>query len=849
MTKKILISEKDKQSILAHDCPIDLSLNEVNFKGLVVNKPWGYEYLMFENESLAIWFLYIKPGHSTSMHCHPKKKTSLLLISGDAKCSTLDESFNLKAKEGLILEKGVFHRTEAISEDGIFVMEIETPVDKADLFRLKDNYKREMKTYTDKKNISNELYNYHYLFLENWHNSTNVFGKYKFFVRGFSNNEKFLENINETDAEVGVLISGEIETNEKKISLGDMFNVNELKDCKINAPIKVLLIYERKNLVRVSDYIISFLTERGIKDVSLVSGGHLMYLLESIRVNPQMNYICNHHEQASAMAAEGYSKMTNDISFCMVTSGPGATNAITGVAGAWIDSNPMLIISGQGYEKQTIKDTGLRQLGVQEINITDLVKPITKYSVMVRDPTKIRYHLERALYLAKSGRQGPVWLDMPINIQAALVEKDSLKGFKIPEQKEIAPNNIEEKINQTIELIKNSKRPIILLGNGVRLSHAEEEFLKMAEKFSIPIVTSRNANDLIWQDHPLYVGRIGSFGQRFANLAVQNSDLLLSVGSRIALAVTGWAHKDFARKAKKVVVDIDEAELKKPIINPDLAINSDAGIFVSLMLKQPFENENKFEDWKEKINHWKEKYPIVLPEYKNPDNMVNTYYFTELLSEELNEKDVVLTDMGMSFQTVMQSFKIKKGQRLFSSSGLAAMGFGLPGAIGACKANNNQRTICITGDGGLMMNIQELQTIFHNKLPIKIFIFNNKGYSSIRETQKTYFEDYIASDPSSGVSMPDFIKIAESYGINSKKIMNQFNLREDIKEVLDYPGPVLCDLRVSEHQEVIPKQGAFNRPDGKTVPRPIEDMLPFLDREEFEDEMIIDTIPFDPYKE
>ncbi|MBT4165924.1 thiamine pyrophosphate-binding protein [archaeon] len=850
MIKKIQISDKDKQSVLTHDCPVDSSLKEVSFRDVVVNKPWGYEYLMFENNNIAIWFLYIKPGHSTSMHCHPKKKTSLLLITGEARCSTLNESSELKAKDGLILDKGVFHKTEAISDEGIFVMEIETPVDKTDLFRLKDNYRREMKSYTDKKNISNELYNYHYLFLNDKQNSTNVFGKYKFLVRSFSNSNNFLENIKETGSKVGVLISGKIESSGGDMEFGDMFNISDLKDCEINSPIKVLLIYERKNLVRVSDYIISFLIERGIQDVSLVSGGNLIYLLESLRVNGGMNYICNHHEQASTMVAEGYSKMKNDISFAMVTSGPGATNAITGVAGAWIDSNPMLIISGQSHESQTIKKTKLRQLGVQEINIIDMVRPITKYAVTIRDPKKIKYHLEKALYLAKSGRPGPVWLDIPINIQGAIVEKDELDSFKIIEKVSEVDNDLENQINESIKLIKKSERPIILLGNGVRLSGAEKEFLELAELLSIPIVTSRNANDLIWEEHPLYIGRVGSFGERGANLAIQNSDFVLSLGSRIALAVTGWAYKDFARNAKKIIVDIDEEELNKPIINPDLAIKSDVKNFISIMQSQlrDYISPN-FESWKAKIKHWKDKYPIVLQNYKNCKDGVNTYYFTDLLSGELNEDDVVLTDMGMSFQTVMQAFKIKKGQRLFTSAGLAAMGFGLPGAIGACMANGNKKTICITGDGGLMMNIQELQTIFHNKLPIKIFVFNNKGYTSIRETQKHYFKGYIASEPSSGVSIPNLIKVAESYGIKAKKIKNQENLREDIQEVLNYPGPILCDIDVSENHLVMPKQGAFNRPDGKTVPRPIEDMAPFLDREEFNSEMIIDPVLFDPYKE
>ncbi len=849
MIQKISISQKDNENILSHSCPKDTTLKEIDFKGLVVNKPWGYEYLMFQTPNVSIWMLYIKKGFSTSIHCHPNKKTSLMLIMGEAVCSTLNEKISLKEKDGLIFEKGVFHTTEAMSENGIFVMEIETPSDKTDLFRLSDKYNRENKAYTEKKNITDKTYNYYYLYLnENNKNSTNILGKYKFIVRTFKNSIEYLKKIKEMGISMGIVLFGNMENRERKIEAGDIFEKTEIENAKINFPIKILAIYERKNLIKLSDYVISFLEKKGIKNVFLVSGGNLMHLLESIRVNKNMNYICNHHEQASAMAAEGYSKMTGKTGFAMVTSGPGGTNAVTGVAGAWIDSNPMIVVSGQSYLSQTIGNSGLRQLGVQEINIVDIIRPITKYAVMLKDPKKIKYHLQKALHIANSERPGPVWIDIPINLQMAMIEEKELENF-IPKEIKKEDLFLKEKVKEVIGLIKNSKRPIIILGNGVRLSHAEKEFFELADSLSIPIVTTRNANDLIWNDHELYAGRIGSFGQRSSNLAVQNSDLILSIGSRIALAVTGWAYNDFARESKKVVVDIDSSELKKPIIKPDIAIKSDAKEFISEMLLQTenLELEN-LDLWKKKIKEWKEKYPVCLPRYKN-EKEVNTYYFAEILSGELKEEDVVVTDMGMSFQCVMQGLKLKKGQRLFTSAGLAAMGFGLPGAIGACIGNGKKRIICVTGDGGLMMNIQELQTVIHNNLPIKLFVFNNKGYTSIRETQKAYFNGYLGSEKESGVSIPDIVKVAEAFGIKAKRIENQEKLREGIKEVLDYNGPYVCDLNISESQQVNPKQGFFKRPDGKPVPRPIEDMIPYVDREEFKKDMIIEPVPFDPYKE
>ncbi len=849
MIKRIRISEEDKKSLLSHECPKDPALEFMNFVGVVVNKPWGYEYLMFSTTEVSIWVLFIKKGYSTSVHCHPKKKTSLLLMLGEAVSSTLNESFHLKEKQGLILDKGVFHTTEALSENGAFIMEIETPTDKTDLFRLKDKYERVMKAYTDKKNITDKLYNYHHLFLKNKPNSTNLFGKYQFFIRTFNNQGKFIENIDKINADIGVILFGEIEVDNQKYGQADLIEIEKLKKWKINSPIKLLLIHERKKLVRLSDFVMSFLEKQGIKNVFLVSGGNLMYLLESLRINKGINYVCNHHEQAATMAAEGYSKLTNDIGFAMVTSGPGGTNAITGVAGAWIDSNPMLVISGQSYDSQTIGKSGLRQLGVQELNIVDIVRPITKYAVMVKNPKKIRYHLEKALYIAKSGRPGPVWVDIPINIQMAMIEESELDTFK-PKESKVNDPNLKEKVKETIDLMKKAERPIIILGNGVRLGKAEEDFFNLADLLQIPIATTRNANDLIYEEHPLYVGRVGSFGTRPGNFAVQNSDFLLSIGSRISLAVTGWAYRDFARAAKKIIVDIDAAELKKQTIKPDIAINSDVKDFISEMLFQlQGYKARELADWKARIKTWKEKYPVCLPEYEKIKDYVSAYYFIDVLSRELSKEDIVVTDMGMSFQCVMQGFKIKKGQRLFTSSGLAAMGWGLPGAIGSCVANNKKRIICLAGDGGLMMNLQEIQTMKHYNLPIKLFIFNNRGYSSIRETQRAYFDGFLGADKDSGVSMPDFIKFAEAHGLKAKRILNQENLDKEIREVLGFEGPYVCDVNLAEQQIVSPRQGNFTRPDGKTVPRPIEDMLPYVEREEFEKDMIIDPVPFDPYKE
>ena len=848
MIKRIKVSERDTEALKSHEQPVSVDLAGSTFQGYVVNKPWGYEYLMFQSRDIAIWILYIKKGFSTSLHCHPKKKTSLLLMVGEAICSTLNEQFSLKEKEGLIFDKGVFHITESMSPNGIFVMEIETPVDKADLFRLKDNYSRELKSYTDKRNVTNKTYNYHYLYVENQGNDLRVFGKYRIGLNEFEDNRLMLQNFQEIAPEMAVLLSGHITVEKESVSIGDLIPYQDLKKAEFNTLTRFLLLFERKQLTKLSDYVISFLQAKGFDQVFLISGGNLMHLIESVRVSG-MKFLCNHHEQASAMAADAYARLLNKASLLMVTSGPGGTNAITGVASAWIDSIPMLVISGQSYSTQTIGNSGLRQLGVQEINIVDMVRPITKYAVMINNPQDIAYELEKALYIANSGRPGPVWIDIPVNIQLADIDRELLNHFTIPAI-QTKDSKLVKQVAEAVRILKTAKRPILLVGNGVRLGNALQEFHELLELLAIPVLTSRNGNDLIWDNHPLYVGRPGSFGQRPANLAIQNCDVLLSIGSRIALALTGWAYKDFAREAKKVVVDIDTSELSKPTIKPDIAISADVKEFMKEMIQQlKGYAPNDISEWKKKISQWKEKYPVVLREYESTKGYVNSYYFLHILSELLDENDVIVTDMGMSFQCTMQAFRLKKGQRLFTAAGLAPMGYGLPGAIGACVANNKKRIICISGDGGLQMNLQELQTVVHYKLPIKLFIFNNNGYTSMRETQRAYFKGYIASEPSSGVSMPDSVKIAEAYGIKALRIKSHERMDKLIRETLDYDGAVVCDLVISENQLVIPKQGAFDRPDGKTVPRPIEDMIPYLDREEFNKDMIIEPIPFDPYKD
>lgn len=600
--------------------------------------------------------------------------------------------------------------------------------------------------------------------------------------------------------------------------------------------------------IKLSDYIVNYLASIGVKDVFMITGGGAMHLNESFGNNPHVRYYCNHHEQAGAMAAEAYARIKG-LGVCVVTTGPGGVNTLNGVVGAWLDSIPMLIVSGQ-VKRETIKPTKkLRQLGIQELNIVDIVKPITKYAVTIWEPEKIRYHLEKAVYLAKSGRPGPVWIDVPLDVQAAYVEKNSLVGFH---PREIKPlfnrSKLVEQVGETLGLLRNSRRPVIFAGGGVRLSGAQELLLKLAERFKIPILTAMSANDLVHSDHKLFFGRPGAFGgERVGNFIIQNSDLLISLGARLHLWTIGFDYKNFARAAKKIIVDIDKAELEKPTVRPDIAIHGDAKEFITEMLQQ---GKNlkipKYSDWLAYCRKIKEKYPAVLPEYKKQKKFVNSYYFIDVLSKVMTEGEVVVASDGTAFSCTAQAIKIKRGQRLIYNVGCASMGYGLPAAIGACIANAKKRVVCLEGDGSIQLNIQELQTVVHYKLPAKIFVFNNEGYLSIRITQENFFKShYVGSNPQSGVSFPDMRKISKAYGIPFVRINNQTTLEEKLRHMLDAEGPIICEIMMDPHQPLIPKVTSVMRPDGRMISKPLEDMYPFLPREEFYQNMIIEPLKED----
>jgi acetolactate synthase-1/2/3 large subunit len=591
-------------------------------------------------------------------------------------------------------------------------------------------------------------------------------------------------------------------------------------------------------MIKLSDYVMKYIAQLGVGEVFMLPGGGCMHLVDSLGRNKNLKFIVNLHEQACAIAADAYSQYTNNLGVALVTTGPGGTNAITGVAASWIDSIPVLVISGQVKKADLSIGKGVRQIGPQEVNIISLAKPITKYAAMVVEPEKIRFHLEQAVYLARHGRPGPVWLDIPLDVQGALVDENKLKGFR-PPRKIVNKIGLNKKINRLIRLINAARRPVILAGNGIRLAGAVEKFRGVAAKIKIPVLTTWKAADLLAQDDGLFVGRPGSVGQRGANFVQQNADLIITIGARLDVSQVAYNYENFASQAKKVIVDVDRSEIKKIPGKVDLAFNLDAGLFLDLLESRLGQIKVNAGKWLKKCQEWKDKYPVVLLDYYQQKEYVNTYVLVDMLSKFLTKNDLLVPgSSGSCSEITLQSFKVKLGQRIINSPGLGSMGFGIPASIGACIASGNKRTICLVGDGGLQHNLQELELLKRYQLPVKVFVLNNNAYASIRATQDKFFKgNLVATDPSSGLTLPDTLKVAEAYGLRTARLVNQQNLEDNLRSVLDCSGPIICEVMVDPDLLTQPKVSSEVQPDGRIVSKPMEDLWPFLDRQEFKANM------------
>ena len=602
--------------------------------------------------------------------------------------------------------------------------------------------------------------------------------------------------------------------------------------------------------IKVSDYIAQFIAEYGINTVFTVTGGGAMHLNDAFGHNQNITCIYNHHEQACAIAAESYARMHNKIAVVCVTTGPGGINALNGVVGGWLDSIPMLIISGQVRYDTTARSTGLnlRAMGDQEFDITKAVSCMTKYCEMVDNPLRIKYCLEKALFLAKTGRPGPCWLDIPLNIQGAYIDTDELISFNPDECSLEVPKPVsQETIDVVLDKIRSAKRPVINAGSAIRTSGGYEVFRKIVDKLNIPLVTGWNSIDLLPDNHPLYVGRAGIMGDRAGNFAIQNSDLILSLGSRLSIRQVGYNHETWAREAFVIMVDVDEAELKKPTIHVEMPICADVKDVmetINSVLGDDVLDEKV--DWISRCQEWKARYPVVMDKHLQDSEKTNVYAFIKKLSSSLPENYTTVVSNGSACVVGSHAYVIKEGQRFIINSAVASMGYGLPAAIGACVAEGKKELVCIEGDGSIQMNLQELQTILTNKLPIKIFVINNEGYHSIRQTQTKFFgEPFVGiGEDSHDLGFPSMEKLAWAYGYPYLKCEQNSNLDTIIREVFSMSGAVICEIFVSKSQEFEPKSSAKRLEDGTLVSPPLEDMAPFLPEDELRENMIIPVVDF-----
>ena len=655
--------------------------------------------------------------------------------------------------------------------------------------------------------------------------------------------------------------------------------------------------------MKVSNYISQKLVEFGITQVFTVTGGGAMHLNDALGHQEGLTCLYNHHEQACAIAAECYARVQGRIAAVCVTTGPGGTNAITGVVGGWLDSIPMLVLSGQVRYDTTARwsGVGIRAMGDQEFDITKAIDCMTKYSEMVIDPMRIRYCLEKAIYLAYSGRPGPAWLDIPLNVQGAYIETEELIGFSQEdyeaggdgwaapsgskteadnagqgEKRQVLPPAVtRETARVIIEKIKKSQRPVINAGNGIRIGHAFEGFSRVVEKLGVPVVTGWDSEDCMPDDHPLYTGRGGGMGDRAGNFAIQNSDLVLSLGSRLSIRQVGYNYSTWARAAYTIVNDIDPEELKKPSVHIDMAVHADVKDLLEQLervLDEEYGNGQPVfaggaglpgMTWTDTCRMWKEKYPVVLPKHYDhgEEEDANVYAFMKEMSSRLKEEQVIVVGNGSACVVGGHACIIKQGQRFISNSAIASMGYDLPAAIGACMAvregdaqegrmqdtelqDTSSDIILITGDGSIQMNLQELQTIIHHRMPIKIFLINNGGYHSIRQTQKNFFGEPLVGIgvDSHDLSFPDMEKLAAAYGYPYCRACHNGELVPAIETALRTDGPVICEIFVSRDQNFEPKSAAKRLPDGTMVSPPLEDLSPFLPDEEMDENMIIPVI-------
>ncbi|NTW28740.1 MAG: thiamine pyrophosphate-binding protein [Coriobacteriia bacterium] len=586
--------------------------------------------------------------------------------------------------------------------------------------------------------------------------------------------------------------------------------------------------------MRVADYLTDALYRAGGETIFLVTGGMIMHLTDALLVHPAQKWISCHHEQAAVMAADAYGRLTNKLGVAYVTAGPGALNTLTGVVGAYIDTAPVIIVAGQSKVSQA-KITGPRQFALQGFNTLPLMEQVTKYAVMLDDVATVRSSVEHAIWEATHGRVGPAWIECPVDLQGTMFDPEEYPGFVPPDSELATQSELAAAVARVAEALKSSQRPLILAGAGVRAAGAVDDLLGLVHRVGIPVVTSRLGMDLIGFEDPLFVGRPGTYGDRPANFAVQNCDLLLTIGCRMALGLVGYDFESFAPNALKIMVDVDELELDKPSVVPDIPIHADAAEFLRFLRSSLGDWSLENHAWVTRTQKWKKRYPVDLPEYKTETEGVNSYHFTRMLSDQLGPDAICVLDTGSCFHVWAQAFRVKEGQRHIITGGLSTMGY-MPAVMGAASAADGHEVYCVTGDGSIQMNLQELQTIRHNNFPVKLVVFNNNGYLLIRHTQGNFMDGrLIGEGPETGVSFPAFEDVASTYGMRYMRIDSESGLEAGIAQLVASEGPIICEVMTPSRQLLIPRVASKQLEDGTMISMLYDDMFPFLDRDEYEE--------------
>jgi len=826
-----------------------------DYSKVIVRKPWGYEYLIFSNEHVAIWILSINPDSQTSMHCHPNKSTSLIVLQGQVTVSGLDKNVFLKAGHGIFIDQKVFHQSSTSKDTGAMLMEIESPVNKRDLLRLKDSYGRVNLGYEGKESYTSNTSNYNYLSFKKFGLASGLTKNFlesslSFISAAQSNLKEIIDKLN--DADVLAILNGSLvlECGQVVISPGEMIKVGQLRSSsnyQVLSQLELVIVRSDDHLIKASDFLASFLVRKGIKKIFAVPGEANIHILDSVGRYDGLEYVVFQNEKSAAYAVEASIKLTNKPGVLLVSSGAAGISALQGLADAWVDSIPLIIISGQSRLDQG-ESVNVRQSGNKSIKIDEIARPLAKFAVKVTDLSLISQVLEDAWEIACSGRPGPVWVDIPLDIQSALMSPEGLTSDN--KKKEMGHNLLgyESEFEVLAHILREAKRPVVLVGGGVRRSDAVKEFTQFAEVLGAPVLTSRQGADIFDNYHELYFGRPGGYGQRRANLIMQNCDVLISIGCRLTIPLTGRNIDAFARQSKKVIIDIDPLELNRDFLTNSLKFRMDAKDFLKTAINLIPKFSPQFTDWNKQCAVWSERFPYN--SYSGPSlppdpigRDIYPIFLINNLSEALNDNDIIVSDGGATLIYVTLAMKFKRGQRFICSTGLEPIGFALPGSIGLAIEDEISRVICICDDRGLQNVLGDLRLIRDYRLPIKIMVLKNNGDSIIRNVQRDFFGGrFVGTDQEIRYEEPPMGKIAELYGLKLFELNNADLLATTITQWLEASSASILMVDVADDQESIPRPSFKFTEDLQWHPNPLEEQLPRLDRAILIDNMLIDLL-------